>query len=369
MRVDNDLMFSDSIGCYVPGIYYNPKKEYYSGNYYHFKSRKAPVLCSYIFPDGTVEEEEVKFKIHGRVTPMAPQKSIRIYSKKGFNFKRFTGDSVCLDKMVLRSSYSGWHDLPYKDGLITNICRDLNFNTTPFQPIILYVNNYYWGIHGARARADKDFIQVLSHHKKVEYSNDMGYKTRTKERTSMYDLIQKIKKDSISYEELKTKIDIPGYTEWLVVQLFFQNYDWPKNNTLFYRVEDEYSKWKPILIDMDACIGKPNYNWMKHISKEKYNTDCTVIMKFLFQQKEYQQYFLQTSQQLLKTTLSQEHLIEQLDQTAKIYEPLLKEHYNRWGSLSGMEDYLKAKENCLMFFKERQAVYLKHIREYFSSIH
>ena len=73
LSVEEEFLFSQDSGSYVPGKSFNPDDEYNSGNYYLFKRRKQPVDIQILDSANEYLNDNLFFRTHGYITPVAPQ--------------------------------------------------------------------------------------------------------------------------------------------------------------------------------------------------------------------------------------------------------------------------------------------------------
>ena len=78
------------------------------------------------------------------------------------NFKLFPNrENDKYERFILRSTYRGWYNTIINDVLATSIVEDLNFEYQDYQPVVVYLNGEYWGIHTIREKIDERYIAYL----------------------------------------------------------------------------------------------------------------------------------------------------------------------------------------------------------------
>ena len=105
------------------------------------------------------------FRIHGYITPLAPQKSLRFYINQKNKVNTLLEVNHEIDKIILRSSFSGWGNEIFVDGWISKVCENLNVDVMSYKPVLVYLNGEYWGIHGLRERMD---LKAISNKYKIK---------------------------------------------------------------------------------------------------------------------------------------------------------------------------------------------------------
>jgi hypothetical protein len=143
------------------------------------------------------------FRIHGYITPLAPQKSLRFYINQKNKVNTLLEVNHEIDKIILRSSFSGWGNEIFVDGWISKICENLNVDVMSYKPVLVYLNGEYWGIHGLRERMDLKAIsnKYKIKEKKLIDADDKGY-SKKKGYGDLNSLLLEIKKNpKTNYEE------------------------------------------------------------------------------------------------------------------------------------------------------------------------
>lgn len=369
-QIDPEWMFSYDTGCYVPGISIDANNESGSGNYYKFKKRKQPATIQIIDHNKEYLNGTFNWRIHGYMTPKAPQKSLLVYLKKKTNISTLLGLEHKVDKIILRSSYSGWGTKIFVDGFIADACKDLNLDVMAYNPMKVYINGEYWGIQGLRERLDLKAIANKYDLKKKNLidADDKGYSHETNEYGELKVIIDEIKANpNYLYENIKNSFDMPSLVDWLVAEMFFQNSDWPGNNTFFWKSNNTNDKWQCILIDMDACVGHPDDNIFEYAIEKNPKSSGKVFVTYLFNQKEFVSAFKKRAEYLLDHDFSTTQLLSKFKTYTNIFEPVIAEHYGRWGDADGVSKYKKGISKIQTFCEQRQSYFKANLDKFIAS--
>lgn len=368
--IDPQWMFSQDTGCYVPGNSINTENESGSGNYYKFKKRKQPGKIQIIDQNQEYLNGTFDWRIHGYMTPKAPQKSLLFYLKENSNISTLLGLEHQVDKIILRSSYSGWGTEIFVDGFISAVCKNLNLDLMAYHPIKVYLNGEYWGIHGLRERIDLKAIASKYGLKKKNLldADDKGLSKEINEYGELKVLYDQIKANpNFSYQEIQNSFDMTSLVDWLIVEMFFQNGDWPGNNTFFWKSKNGNDKWKCILIDMDACIDIPDYSMFEHAIEQNPKSTGKVFVTYLFNQKEFVLAFKKRAEYLLDNDFSATQLMTVFESFEDLFKPAIEEHYNRWGDTEGLSKYNSGTSIIRAFCKNRQSYFRSNLDKYIKS--
>ena len=370
LKVDSKTLFDDEEGCYVPGNSFNREKDQTSGNFYKFKKRKQTGKIEIFNKNEIFLKGSFPFRIHGYVTPLAPQKSLRFYIHQKNNVNTLLELDHQVDKIILRSSFSGWGNEIFVDGWISKICKNLNVDVMSYQPVLVYLNGEYWGIHGLRERMD---LKAISNKYKTKEKNlidadDKGY-SKKEGYGDLNSLLQEIKKNpKTNYEKIAKKFNMSSIVDWFIIELFFQNNDWPCNNTFFWKKRRGNKPWNAVLIDMDACVGNPEFNMFDYVQRDWSPALGGELINYLLKQSEFEMLFTKRVNYLLENELSSENLMANLIEFKKSFSPMVEEHYSRWGYKNGTKKYKKGLSVLEKFCVDRPENFKKNMNQYFKNI-
>ena len=370
LKVNNMDLFDQEYGCYVPGNSFNREKDQTSGNFYKYKKRKQNGEIEIFSKKQIFLNGSFPYRIHGYITPLAPQKSLRFYIQQKNKINTLFGVSHEIDKIILRSSFSGWGNEIFVDGWISEICKNLKVDVMSYKPALVYLNGEYWGIHGLRERMD---LKAISNKHKIKEkklidADDKGY-SKKEGYGDLNSLLLEIKKNpKIKYEKIAKNFNMASIVDWFIIELFFQNNDWPCNNTFFWKKRKGNRPWNAVLIDMDACVGNPTLNMFEYIQKDWSPALGGVLINYLLKQPEFEKLFTERVNYLLKNELSSENLMAHLLEFEKRFSNIVEDHYNRWGYENGTKKYKKGLSVLEKFCLNRPKNFKKNMEQYFKSI-
>lgn len=255
------------------------------------------------------------------------------------------------------------------DVLAQQISATLNVDYQDFQPVIVFLNGEYWGIHTIRDRIDERYIEYLHKIDKdsVEFL-DFG-------NVAYNNLIEFIDNNSLednsNYEYVKTQIDINNYIDYTIAELFFNNYDWPANNMKLWRKIPD-GKWRWVFYDIDAGFCDENHNMLLYAT----NNDSSIIGQntpaatFLFRNlllnELFKSEFINRFAEILNNDFDSDIMINKLNSIKKSYTHEMISHINRWDFPDSLNEWEKdIKNNLLSFLEKRPCVVRDHIMEFF----
>ena len=215
-----------------------------------------------------------------------------------------------------------------------------------FQPVKVYLNGEYWGIHNMREKLNEHYLRA--HHQidpeSVNILEGAGHPL-TGNDDSYREMIEFIEFHNLghssNYELAKSMIDIEEFIDYYILQMYIANKDWPGNNIKFWQSQVPGSVWRWLLYDTDFgfgiwdftinedmvafCMedrgpGWPNPPW------------STLMFRKLINNPEFKKRFLQRTITHLNTTFRPERVAFVVDSIADIVRPGMQQHLRRWGS-------------------------------------
>lgn len=372
---DSFSLFDHDTGIYVPGIHLDSSDIDWTGNYHQRGDAWERMGNVELFnSSGNLEfSEAIGFRISGRKSRTAPQKSIRLYFRDEYGASKidysFFPSRTYSDfkRILLRSSFTYWwgKNTLFQDDLIQRVVsqNEIDLDIQMSHPSVLFINGEYWGIHNIRERQDKHYLESL-HGVDGDSVDIIEGNTSVIEGSAddFIELLEFVELNDLSnpanYEYVKTKIDIDNYMNYLIVEMFFDNQDWPWNNVKLWKPQRPNSKWRWLLYDLDATASDYTRNPFEAISKatDKQST----LFNNLLKNSDFSSLFLDRFIAHLQTTFNPNQMTKTLDQFQSIYAPEVSEHIERW---SNPADYSAWTSSCdfLSSFIENRPCYMKSI--------
>ncbi len=374
---ENNFFSADS-GIYVPGINHDINRPEQTGNYFmHGKNWERAVHIEYFKPDGKLGfSQDAGVRIHGGSSRQAAQKSLRFYARNEygeeyFNYKLLPQKKVDqFKRFILRASMGDWHrKTTIADVLAQKISSPLNIDYQDFQPVIVFINGEYWGIHNIRDRIDKHFI-AYSHNIEADSVEFKGWTN-----THYENLINFIENNDLSfnnnYDYVTTQIDIDNYIDYTIAELFVANYDWPGNNMKLWR-EKPLGKWRWVLYDLDRSFENLDSNMFAHATSTDptigwpNSVKATFLFRNLLKNNKFKKLFINRYVEILNQEFNIDSMKAELTTIKKTYQPEISSHIDRWnylGSSSQWEEYIDTE--ILTFLEKRPCVVKNNTMEFF----
>lgn len=229
---------------------------------------ERPAYFEYFDEQGTRQiSQSVGVKIAGGCTRGRDQKSLSIYARNkygddDFDYPFFSEkpDITSFSSLLLRNSGNDQDQTLLRDAFLQTLVKaSMEIDYQSYQPAIVYFNGEYRGIMNLREKTDEDYFQgnyFIS-------SREVDYLEKDREiirgsadhYTALVDFLSgNSLADEGNYQYVASMIDIQEYINWLTLNLYIANRDWPGNNLKYWKTR-ENGKWRWILFDLDYGFG------------------------------------------------------------------------------------------------------------------
>lgn len=416
---DPDDLFDHEVGIYVGGqILEDQNLNYVDGSVEaNYNQRgiawEKPVNLTLFDTNGhTAFQQDLGLRTHGAWSRANPQKGLRLFARESYgqdtlSYELFAGlvgrvtdqpiDSY--KRFLVRAAGNDWEHLLFRDAFMQKIAADTPslypLDDQAWQPVILFINGEYWGIHNLRETVD---THTLSNHYGIPSKDitilegDTGIMDTVLDsglpelETAYKDLMAYVDGHDLSdpdyYNNVADQIDLVNHAQYMVAQTYYGNTDWPGNNIRYWRInealeEGSYGtdgKWRYMLYDTD--FGFHLYEYMENnVTFDSISFAAaengpvwpnpewsTVLFRNLLESETYQQLFINTYADYLNTGLSADNVVAQLDSFKSLYTPELKEHHLRY---TNMDDWSYHYNRTKAFGQQRSEVMWQHLENLF----
>jgi len=424
ITVDPLDLFDYDNGIYLPGRGFHENLPWAfhiwgSGNFHGRGSLwEREIHIAFWEPGGILAiNQNAGVRIHGDASRAYAQKSLRIIASDNydqlntFNHVIFPERTNPLTNapyteyksFVLRNGGNTWDNTMFKDGLLHNLLQHTKLDVQNFRPAVVYLNGEYWGIHNLRDRQDEWYfyykygidpeqVEIIEDN---VYTNESNTPLDDPEREHYRALLRLIDPDYRTkgyptvatladptvYEQVKRLIDIDQYLDYVSVQIYIQNHDWPGNNVRLWRkavsvndLDAPYGHdglWRWMIYDLDLAFADFTANTIVNATRtngtEWHNQPwATFLLRSLLQNDEFRIAFLNRSADHMNSTFLPEVVIAEIDRLEAIMEPEIEEHIRRWNKPAATKQMWKQQNNSLRnFARLRPQANCNHLIRYF----
>ncbi len=408
--VDPHDLFDHYDGIYVPGYLYE-RDGYgddmwgrWGANYFgsgrewersaHFEYFRSP-------SGGLVTAGPLGVRIHGGGSRALPQKTLRLYDRRGeargegLQFPFFDDlNATSFRTLILRNSGQDWiswsstNPTMLLDGFLHTFFREMNLESQAYRPTVVFLNGEYWGIHNLRERTDEhylsrhygvdpDTVDLISGRWDVE-AGSMDHYNSMLEYMRGHDLA----KPEV-FDEVKRRMDVDNYIDYMIAQTYGANHDWPWNNIRFWREQVDYDpeapqgrdgRWRWILYDLDNAADKyvvdfDMFHRLKHpdeLPLPRETSWSLELINHLWKNEAFVQEFCGRYAAHLNITFQPARGLELLEILAREIETEIEEHFHRWGRPFDWHDWQVGLADLEEFLSRRPENVLNHLDQNFA---
>ncbi|MCH8205037.1 MAG: CotH kinase family protein, partial [Candidatus Hydrogenedentes bacterium] len=207
--------------------------------------------------------------------------SLRMYFRGDYGPTKLTwpifpGDPLTpsYDKVVLRGGHNDGFNPFMKDELTRRLYIDMGHVNARGEIYNLYINGVYRGYYNATERHDEDFLatrfastkdwDILTHPVNVAFDMD-NPQLKEGDKVSWDALMAAVAAHTASqsqgnYDAIAAILDIDAFIDYLLVQLYTGNDDWPSNNWGAAHERVPGGKWIFLVWDAEATFNSGNIN-------------------------------------------------------------------------------------------------------------
>jgi len=385
VNTDSSNFFDFYNGIYIPGVFWDSLNCDWTGNYYQKGDEwERPAHLEYFEESGNrVINQDVGLRIHGKITRHAPQKTLRVsarseYGNSYFNYPLMINSGQDkFKRFLLHSSYTDGSQTILKDVMIHDLVKHLNMDVMYYRPVTVFINGEYWGTQTIRDRIDQyylglkydiepDSIDILENNAQIEEGSNADY----------LDMLAYIQNNDLAaqehYDYLKTRMDIDNYIDYQIVEIYFNNNDWPGSNVQFWRERNPGAKWRWNLFDLDNSFADFSFNTLKFVTYEgdtcyQNPTWATFLFRNLLKNDQFRSLFITRFAHLLNTTFRPDSVLTKIINFTQLYEKDIDRHISRWHFPRSHEGWISDINYALNRFAIERPCYMRDfILDYFN---
>lgn len=256
---DNKYLNDPKIGIYVDGTYQNGTKNY------EFDWRR-PINFEY-FENGNEESQLNQLcetRIMGGATRNNPLKSLAVYANKRFGEKRleyeFFPDQrpgiTDFKSIALRNAGNDFDYLYMRDAIIQRtMAKHADLDWQSWRPVIIYINGTYRGMLNIRDRSNEDNIYTYYDGLEDIDMFENWWELKAGDRDN-YDAFRAFYEEhGHTLAEYEQWMDCGEFANLMIMNLYFNNLDFPGNNIVMWRPKTDDGRWRWIAKDTDYSLG------------------------------------------------------------------------------------------------------------------
>ena len=259
-------LFDYNRGIMVPGVNWDSLNPNLSGNYYQKGLEWERTINVEYYHQGDSESlnQVCGLRTHGNQARRRPQKGFKIYAREEYGKKRFdcrffeTTPRNSFKHLLIKPFSVLYPYLGVQDYVCSQMAISIGLEAGHSRPVCLYLNGEYWGIYFLQERMDERYLEdcfgvdieqcnIVSNWKEL----DCG---RIEPFNAMMQWLETASLDQESdYQYINEIVDVDNFIDYIILETFVANNDWPANNIRCWQVEG--GKWRWMFFDGDATFN------------------------------------------------------------------------------------------------------------------
>ena len=249
---------------------YGRAARYTSETYNSNMDWDRPVSFEYITTDNEcVVSKECDFSMTGGWSRMLSPHSFKLKAKKQYDFQNYFPYQFFSDKPYLKHKTllirSGGDDQTYRviDVAFQQMIAQsgIRVNYQSFEPVQIYINGNPYAVLNLREPSNKDYAYTnygidTDEMDQFEMSPDSGYiqKRGSKESFNQLLTLSESSSNPSVYGAIRELLDIDDFINYMAIQFYIGNSDWPFNNVKGFRDKNN-GKFHFVLFDLDGVFN------------------------------------------------------------------------------------------------------------------
>ena len=276
------------IGIYVDGTYQSGKKNY------EFDWRR-PIHFEYYEGQGTpsILNQLCETRIMGGATRSNKFKSLAVYANKRFGVKRLEHEFFPDQKpgltdfksIALRNAGNDFDYLYMRDAIIQRtMAQHADLDWQAWRPAIVYINGEYKGMLNIRERSNDD--NIYTNYDGLEDIDMIENWGELKQGDwNQWNLFKEFYNEhGHTLAEYEQWIDWQEFFNLMIMNLYYNNQDFPGNNIVMWRPREEGGRWRFVAKDTDFGLGlydtSPTYNTIEWLYNPDYDSSHNWANKY-----------------------------------------------------------------------------------------
>ena len=359
IEIDDYYLWSPDSGLYVIGSNgaFKGCGSSFPANYN--QKWEFPAIVKFI-PAGEdlpVFEEQVGFRIKGNCSRGKAMKSIGLYWRSEYGnssleYPLFPGARTDrFKRLLLRNSGNDFGLTQLKDAAVVQIFKNYaRVDYQAYSPSILYLNEEYWGIHNIREmitphhfgfnyNVDDDLVDLLEGSPLAPEVDDGSSEL------FLLEVIDYIKNNDLSdtehYNVIINRIDIENFIDYIIIETYVGNRDWPITNSKWWREkkeEGQFNKWRWVAFDHDVAFRSKDVKnvWIGDLYGEAFNSeknDGFFIFNNLILNEAFKKEFLSRYLYFIETVFDPDRVERIVREIKENIEEEYPKHQEKWHTL------------------------------------
>lgn len=280
---NNDYFFNNNKGIYVDGSYNSTKKNY------EYNWRRPINIEMFTKPDeNSVLNQLCETRVAGAASRGFKLKSLALYAHKRFGNSRFLYEffpdqrpgQTNYNSIVLRNAGNDFDYLYMRDAIFQrSMANYVDLDWQAWRPAIIYINGTYKGILNIRERANEK--NIFTNYNELEDIDliENWYSVKEGSDENLNNFKTFYNEHGHTWNEYDKWMDLNEFINFMIMNVYYNNIDFPANNFIMWRPRTENGKWRFIAKDTEYGMGiygqqAYNYKYFNWFYYNDYDSSC-----------------------------------------------------------------------------------------------
>ena len=383
---DSLALFDFDTGILVPGVHWDSTAPHNTGNYYQ-RGREWERLANVEFyePDDTTHiNQNCGLRTHGAISRIFPAKGLKIYAREEYGKKRFKHrffDDTPIESfkhLALKAFAIFWPHSGTNNYLSTQLALQLGIEGAHSRPIVVFLNGEYWGVYFLQEKTDERYLEdyydidiencniIENWYGKIDHGSNSNFLQM------MYWLKDADLADDSNYEELRRLIDLDNFIDYVILETYISNYDWPGNNMRCW--QEGNGPWRWIFFDGDYAFINEDFDAFENaIYTGPYtgsnNEQATLLFRKLITNSNFLNQFSSRISVLCHGPLQYDSIEPCFHSIKQALEPEINRQTNRFGYPQSLSAWHYGNSIVDHFLQQRSGDYLNDFSQFVQMLH
>lgn len=376
---DNGYFYDSKIGIYVEGSYTAGTPNY------RYDWRRCANIEMFEAPgEPAVINQICETRVKGGATRDAKYKSLVFYANKRFGTKRFDYEFfpdqrpgvTDFKSFEMRNAGNDFDYLYMRDAVIQrSMAQNVDLDWQAWRPAIFMLNGQYVCMLNIRERSNED--NIYTNYDGLEDIDmiENWWELKSGDMTNYQAFQTFYGEHGHTLDEFKEWMDVTEFANLMIMNIFYNNQDFPGNNIVMWRPIDN-GKWRWVAKDTDFGLGlygsSPEYKTLNWLYTPGYDKDRdwangyehTRLFRRLIDIDDFKKDFIDRFAVYMGDFLNGKHINSLLDEMYGIIKteyPNHRANINQWWP--NYSDELRSAKN---YATNRTTFMYKHLKDFWN---
>ena len=379
--IDPASLLDADTGIFVPGNKWNPDNPELTGNYYQ-KGRGWERLANVEFyepADNSGINQQCGLRTHGNRARRYPAKGMKIYAREEYGKKRFKHEFFedsplkSFKHLIIKPFSTLWPYAGIQDYICNQLALSIGLEAAHSRPVQVYLNGEFWGIYFLQEKMDERYLED---HYDIEPDNcniigSWGGVVESGDHHSFLSMMDWLEDADLSldanYEHIQSIVDIPDFIDYMILETFICNKDWPNNNMRCWQVDD--SPWRWMFYDGDYTFSDRDFDVFEnacYIGNETWpsSLQASLLFRRLLENNHFKQQYNDRVMELCGNEFQYRNTHSILQEVTQTLQPFIVSQSNRFGYPESLSAWLWANNYIDSYLQNRTETYLEELENF-----